>query len=235
MTAIRTLAVFGAVLFVSGCAPFGTTADRGASPPPVPGRAEDPASRDAVRRGRRDLAAAVTAIATELERQTLLYDVEPLTDCSGIFHRFLSGLRARYPTLDTPDAKSERDTRSLARWYHERGRLTLVRDATAKDDLIRPGAVLFYGRQRKRYPSGFDLAALLDPRGGIKHMGVVIDVSRDRSGRVVSYRLFHGHGKRGVTPAGVTDYHRRSPSRPSYSPYGNGTQQWVAVASLVPG
>jgi len=120
----------------------------------------------------------------------------------------------------------------LARWYHERGELVLIENALDRTDLIRPGMVLFYGRSGSVY-SHFTVDDLVSGRSGIDHVGVVVSVARDVDGDVVSYKLFHGHGRKGKTTASVTNWHNRYPSRATYPPFGNGRQQLVAAARIV--
>ncbi|MCI5158842.1 MAG: hypothetical protein D3906_10475, partial [Candidatus Electrothrix sp. AUS1_2] len=47
-----------------------------------------------------DVTDPLRAVVTSLEEQSLLYDTEPLTDCSGIFHRVLLGLKDQCPGRD---------------------------------------------------------------------------------------------------------------------------------------
>ena len=179
-----------------------------------------------------DLAGPVADIAAAIEDSSFLYAVKPLTDCSGIFHRLLRRMQKRCPDQAYPPIETYRDTRDLARWYHEQGKLILVQDALASADLIKPGAVLFYGQRDSIY-TNFTAEELFQRGTGINHMGVVVRVHKDDAGQVTSYELFHGHGRPGKTPASTTNYHRRVPTRPSYPPLGNGTEQWVAFATLV--
>ncbi len=61
-------------------------------------------------------------------------------------------------------------------------------------------------------------------------MGVVISVQEDKRGRVVSYRMFHGRKSGNIAKATT---HLRHYHSKSYPAYGNGSQQWVAVARIV--
>lgn len=179
-----------------------------------------------------DLAGPVGDIAADLESRNLLYATEDLTDCSGIFHRVLQAMQQRCPDYAYPTVDQARDTRDLARWYRDRGELVLVQDALAGADLIKPGAVLFYGQRGVLYEN-FAAEELLAPKTGINHMGVVVRVHKNAAGEVESYELFHGHGKKGKTPASTTNWHRRKPTRAAYPPLGNGEEQWIAFALLV--
>jgi hypothetical protein len=181
---------------------------------------------------RLDLADPVKEIAAALAADSLLYDTEPLTDCSGIFHRALQKMKQRCAGYDFPAPENYRDTRDLARWYHEHGDLVLVQDALASADLIKPGAVLFFGQRDSVYQN-FAVEKLFLPKVGINHMGVVVKVDTNASGEVMSYELFHGYGRKGITPASTTNWHLRVPTRPTYPPFGNGREQWVAMARLL--
>lgn len=179
-----------------------------------------------------DVASPVAEITTAIGDSSFLYSVKPLTDCSGIFHRVLKGMKERCPEQAYPPIETYRDTRDLARWYNEQGKLILVKDAIAHSDLIKPGAVMFYGQRATEYKD-FTAEDLFKRGTGINHVGVVVKVHKDDAGQVASYELFHGHGRPGKTPASTTNYHRREPTRATYPPYGNGTEQWVAFATLV--
>ncbi|MCW5201969.1 MAG: hypothetical protein QTN59_02590 [Candidatus Electrothrix communis] len=178
-----------------------------------------------------DIATPLREVVTALEKESLLYGNGPLSDCSGIFHRVLLGLKHRCPAKDFPSAEKHRDSRALARWYHERGKLQLIKNAVKSTDLLKPGVVLFFGKNGFTYED-FSIDDLLVPQKGIDHLGVVVKVHRNESGQVLHYELFHGHGSKGKTPASITDWHKRTPSRAGYPPLGNGRQQWVAIARL---
>ncbi|WP_339136434.1 MAG: hypothetical protein WGN25_00945 [Candidatus Electrothrix sp. GW3-4] len=179
-----------------------------------------------------DLVPAVRASVADLEAQAILYGVGPLSDCSGIFHRVLMGVKKRCPDHAYPPIDVYRDSRDLARWYNEQGELILIEDALQRTDLIRPGMVLFYGRAGRVFKN-FTVDDLVATRAGIDHVGVVVRVQRDEDGEVSNYRLFHGHGRKGKTFASATNWHRREPTRASYPPFGNGRQQLVAAARIV--
>lgn len=179
---------------------------------------------------RDSLCAHVREVAHDLESRRLLYNSAKLTDCSGIFHRFLDALEERCPRIDNPPVDPYRSTRDLAYWYHQQDRLDLVRDAEDHRDRIRPGAVMFYGTRGKRYRR-FDLDDLLDNPGGIQHVGVVTKVYEIDGN--LTYDLFHGRSSGKV--AGITSFHRLRPSREHLPPLGNWDQQWVAIATLTPG
>ena len=175
---------------------------------------------------------AVQATVAALEAQAIPYGIGPLSDCSGIFHRVLTGVKKWCPDYNYPTPQRYRDSRELARWYHERGELILIRNALAQSDLIRPGMVLFFGRNGAVYKNA-SVKTLLSPQYGIDHVGVVVWVHKDSTGTVTGYELFHGHGRRGKTTASTTKWHKRNPTRVGYPPLGNGRQQLVAAARIV--
>ena len=162
----------------------------------------------------------------------VMYNSEPLSDCSGMFHLVLERIEQQCPNHDVPEPSEARDTRDLAGWYHERGELILVDDALAMAELIKPGAVIFYGHNAKRYENftAEDLIGTPEKKGYIEHMGVVVNVERDEAGTITNYHLFHGRstGK----PSKITTWHVRE-KKPVHPPYGNGNQQWVAVARII--
>ncbi|MCI5148557.1 MAG: hypothetical protein D3916_04055 [Candidatus Electrothrix sp. MAN1_4] len=178
-----------------------------------------------------DITSPLHQVITTLEKKSLLYATQPLTDCSGIFHRLVQGLKVQCPAKEFPTVEQYRDSRAIARWYHEHGKLQLIKDAVNSTDLLHPGAVLFFGKNGSEYQD-FSLDELLTPQKGIAHLGVVVKVHKNASGQVMHYELFHAHGRKGKTPASITDWHKRTPTRNGYPPFGNGRQQWVAVARL---
>ena len=168
-------------------------------------------------------------IATDLQAQKLYYNSKPFTDCSGIFHRVLREINKRCPNYQLPDAEQYRDTRELARWYHDQRELIVIEDPFTAADLIKPGAVLFFGYRDRKYKN-IKATQLFGP-AGIEHMGVVVDVQYDKYQRVMSYGLFHGQTTGKI--ASITRFHQRNPSRPNLPPFGNWNQQWVAFARIV--
>ncbi|MCI5120538.1 MAG: hypothetical protein D3908_04960, partial [Candidatus Electrothrix sp. AUS4] len=118
-----------------------------------------------------DVTNPLREVVSSLEEQSLLYNTGPLTDCSGIFHRVLQGLKSRCPSRDFPTVEKDRDSRALARWYHERGKLQLIRNAEESAALLKPGAIIFFGRNGSIYED-FSVDDLLTPRKGIAHLGV---------------------------------------------------------------
>lgn len=175
------------------------------------------------------LAPNILQIATHLTEQALDYNVEPFSDCSGIFHRVLDSLKLSCKEPAYP-SKEYRSSRDLARWYHERGTLNLVHDPIGMAEKIEPGAVLFYGGRGAEWGAEFSVTDITSA-GGINHVGVVTAVQKDADGIVQSYHLFHG--LRPGKTAQITTYHSRSPSRDTYPAYGNGGEPWLAVAPIV--
>jgi cell wall-associated NlpC family hydrolase len=177
------------------------------------------------------LSGPVTRIAKAISDSAFRYNVKPLTDCSGIFHRVLKRMKRVCPDYDYPDVEAYRDSRDLARWYHERDELILIDDPLKYSDLIKPGAVLFYG-QRDAVYTNFTAEQLFERGTGINHVGVVVKVHKNAQGKVSRYELLHGHGRPGKTVASTTNYHWRKPPNTRNRPYGNGKEQWVAFAVL---
>lgn len=175
-----------------------------------------------------NLAVPLNEVASRLQSQNLMYNTKPFSDCSGIFHRVLDSLDRRCPSHAFPDPKTHRDSRSIGKWFLENGTFVQIRKPEESDKYIRPGAVMFYMSGSKD-PKTITSEALFKP-GGIRHIGVVVDVEKDADGRVTKYTLFHGRttGK----PAAKTNYHARKPSRSSYPAYGNGRDHWIGVAQI---
>jgi len=174
-----------------------------------------------------DLAGPLQQIADSLTALNLRYSARNLADCSGIYHRTVQALQTRCPHIETPDASRARSASAIARWYAERRELILIQDALAQADLIKPGAVMFFGRDLRVYRK-------LKPEQALKavyHLGIVVSVERDGEGNVISYQLFQGRAP-GKTAA-ITNFHWRRPSRPTFPPFGNGEQQWIGLARLV--
>ncbi len=180
-----------------------------------------------------NLIPAVLTTVADLEARSILYGMGPLSDCSGIFHRVLMGVQKRCPDHEYPSVKQYRDSRELARWYHEQGELIVIKNVVVQSGLIRPGMALFFGRTGVKYKNA-SAKTLFSSQYGIYHVGVVARVYRDKGGKVAGYDLFHGHGRKGKTKASITKWHKRRPTRASYPPFGNGRQQLVAAAWIVP-
>lgn len=175
-----------------------------------------------------NLAVPLNEVASRLQAQNLMYNVKPFSDCSGVFHRVLDSLDRRCPDHAFPSPKTHRDSRSIGKWFVDNGTFVQIRHPEASYKYIKPGAVMFYMSGSKD-PKTIAKDALFKP-GGIRHIGVVVDVEKDENGVVTKYTLFHGRttGK----PAAKTNYHTRKPSRSSYPAYGNGRDHWIGVAQI---
>lgn len=177
--------------------------------------------------GATDLAGPVQVIAANITDDSLDYNQEPFSDCSGIFHRVLDSLKKRCDDYAYPAKETYRSSRGLGQWYYEQGNFIRVTDPLNMDHLIKPGAVMFYGSPE----DGVSTEALFD-QGGINHVGVIVSVEKDEEGVVTGYSLFHGqtYGKL----ASTTDYHKRTyANRTDYPPYGNGRDKWLGVAPII--
>ena len=188
----------------------------------------EPEPEPEVRSCTANLEQAVKQVSQDLNGITYSSVPRELRDCSGIFHQAVQKFKTEHcPNGDYPNPTEQRSTRLIGKWYHDRGRLTLIRNPLKQSHLIKPGAIIFYGAPGKKF-SG--VTSDLFIRGkGIYHMGIVVSVDH-KNGQVFNYHIFHGR-KRGKS-SGVTSYHRRKPRRSTYPPYGNGTEQWIAVAFL---
>lgn len=188
-------------------------------------------------------------IAQSVENQRLLYDVKERTDCSGIFHRVMDEFRTQCPGPDYPPAAS-RDTREIAKWYAKQQRMIWINQPLTQDNLIRVGAVMFFGQRDTKYTMSQLKSEIMYQRGkGINHVGIVTKVKMTADGHVKQYWMLHGHGKTGVTMAGVTStkyvnqagetkYNNQnrkyvSGSVGQMTPYGNWDEQWVGVAPVL--
>lgn len=244
----RSIRFWGSICFLSltlafGCLPQKNQEEAGrtapeTSPDPVSTWLAAEAYTVDCQGERIDLAEPVRTIAAQLEAEQYAYDAANIADCSGMFHRVLRAMKGLCPNHPYPNAYTSlrslkyRDTRSLARWYHEQGKLVLIDSLKTLDmaRLIKPGAVLFYGYEGQPYRD-ITLPQLFQPGTGINHMGVVVAVEKDAAGRLTHYHLFHGRNP--AYPAGITRYHYLSPTRATYPPLGNGRQPWVAFAPLI--
>jgi len=169
------------------------------------------------------------SIVKELDSQKLTYSSNPadLRDCSGIFLRVLEALQKQCSQIKGPNKKFARSSRTIAAWYAEHNRLKLIQDILKQDNLIKPGTVMFYGHQNIKYQNLTHEKVLKE----IGHIGIVVSVKSDEKGKVISYELFHGRS--GLKPASITNFHKRKPSRSNFPSLGNGSQQCIAVAMLL--
>ena len=167
--------------------------------------------------GLHDVPELVASTARQLTALHIAYQSQPMSDCSGMFHRVLATLTRRCDDVLGPRPEEARSSRAIAQWYDARGALVRVTTPESADPYMEPGAVLFFATPSKTR-SG-DLQR-------VHHVGVLVDLQRDASGHVQSYRLFHGR-QPGLT-ATISDRH----SRDSSPPLGNGPDALVAIAWL---
>ena len=173
-----------------------------------------------------DNGAIAGEVAAALEDSVLYYDRSNLADVSGIFHRVIRGFRSQLPIFEYPTL-DYRASVDIARWYLEREKLTFVDDVLEKRQLIKPGAVMFYGKPAKKYSKPD--SSLIESRD-IFHVGVVVSVEKDEAGNVVSYGLFHA--QRMGKYARVTDWHKVD-ANDRFPDLGMGQAPWIAIAPLV--
>lgn len=182
-------------------------------------------------------------------------------DCSGNFLRLSSYLAEACPELNGrlvatsgirdfahgadndvhPASAAARTTRGIAKWYSENQTFVPIyydpeigdRFALAKHrDLIRPGAVLWFSRQKPAKSSG--LQPLFTRQ--INHMGTVVSVERNEAGEVVRYKMYHGRSK--GKKARVTEHHywqwpaAFTSGGKQYPPLGYWDQYLVGIAPI---
>lgn len=184
----------------------------------------------------KDWAFELSFFAEKLEKQKIMYTQTPadaLADCSGIFYRITEFVATTCQNYQYPDPKTTRDSRAIARWFHDHNNLVLINDPKASRNLIRPGSVMFFGHSGERYDNVTldKIAGTGQQRGVINHVGVVTEVKRDDAGNVIGYVMMHGRRK-GVA-AERTHYHQLDPPRFGYPVLGNWEQQWLAVANIM--
>lgn len=154
----------------------------------------------------------LSQIAWDLSRQHIGYNSQDLSDCSGILHRLLEGLRDRCDGSFAPQPTEARSSRELAAWYQSQGLLVATPDLSDADRWLVPGAVTFYTSPDRRSVEN------------VVHTAVVVDVERDEQGRVLGVTLFHGRQPGKV--ASFTSTHRRDNAQP----LGNGKHALFALA-----
>ena len=176
-----------------------------------------------------DLEAFLTKFSEDMEASKIMYNSEPLSDCSGMFLRLCQATQKRCPDYNFPNPNQVRDSRMIGRWFHNQGNLKIIEDPLADSELIRPGAVMFYGHQNKKYENM--TIESITASDGIEHVGVVTEVKRNAKGVITEYKLFHGRSTGKI--AARSSHHKRKPSRKGLPPYGNWDQQWIAVGWLL--
>lgn len=178
----------------------------------------------------------LTTFAESLEKKKIMYTQTPpsaFADCSGIFFRMVNFASSQCGEYMYPDPDKTRDSRSIARWFHDNNNLVLVQDPMKARHMIKPGSVMFFGRPNQKY-SNLTIDAMAGTpgkRGAIFHIGVVTEVNYDEQGKVIGYVLMHG--KSTGKAAGRTHYHKVEPPRIGYPILGSWNQQWVAIANIM--
>ncbi|MDX1942185.1 MAG: hypothetical protein SFU99_16595 [Saprospiraceae bacterium] len=181
-----------------------------------------------------DLSLQLSLFAEGIERDSVMYDnknTAKLADCSGMFLRVASFVKSKCDRYDYPEPKTARGTRELVAWYHNKNNLILVKnnaeDAMAKRNLIKPGAVLFFGRSGQVYND----VNISVAQQNVAHMGTVTEVKKDAEGNVIGYTMFHGRSTGKIAQRSF--YHSIQPPRLGYPVLGNWNQQWLAIAYIM--
>lgn len=185
----------------------------------------------------------LTAIAEKMESEKLEYDIDLGQDASGIFHKIKDQLQLQIPSLGDdqkyiyPEFNRDRITRQIADWYHHNGNLTLIENAMDSKNLIRPGAVMFFGKSDEAYKN-INIDLLTDKKnnysneGAIAHMAVVTAVKKDDNGNVIEYTMMQGR-RPGRVASRSSSKAIQSPNTKGLPPFGNWKQQWVAMANII--
>lgn len=181
------------------------------------------------------LSKRLSLFAEKMEKDSLWYnnrEPEKLLDCSGIFHRVANYVKSTCDSYQYPDISATRDTRALAGWYYDQNNLAIIHDPMAQRNLIKPGAVLFFGKSGQVY-NDLTIERLRTPIPNhvIMHVGVVTEVTKDKEGNVNGYVMFHG--RRPGVIAKRSHYHKIQPPRQGYPILGNWNQQWVAISYIM--
>ncbi|MCK6692411.1 MAG: hypothetical protein L6Q97_09930 [Thermoanaerobaculia bacterium] len=121
--------------------------------------------------GDKELEDDLNLYASEIEAKKLIYSRELMQDCSGIFYRLLDEFaKKKCDGYQYPDPKSARPARMIAKWFFDNKNFKLVKDPMVSRNMIKPGAVMFYGAPGKKYhDTGIEQ---LSQQGGIFHVGV---------------------------------------------------------------
>ena len=170
--------------------------------------------------------------AEALDQAQIMYNSEPLSDCSGMFFRMIKTLQEKCPDFDYPKMNQARSSRQLAAYYHKKGKLTIIKNDEEASQYLQPGYALFFGRNGKKY-TRFDIDFLTSGSTGIQHMGLLLEVETE-NGVVQTYKMFHGRSS--GKAAKITEHFRqyKYDDDNKYPPYGNWGQQLVAVAKILP-
>ncbi|MEM9888373.1 MAG: hypothetical protein AAF849_20935 [Bacteroidota bacterium] len=180
-----------------------------------------------------DIQQVLQAISENVEADQVMYDSKNpknLADCSGIFHRMIDSVQNRFPTLeedDFPAVNVARGSKQIVKWYHDNGNLTIVDDALAIRNDIRPGTVVFFAS--KQDPS--EKLTIEKLQKSVYHIAVVTSLEKDENGDLISYRMMHGRSKGKLasrTQSASVDDEKGRP------PLGNDYSQLVAIADFLP-
>ena len=164
--------------------------------------------------GTATISEVVIDVTARLQSRHILYRAANLADCSGMTHRVLRAVAGRCEGVRRPSVIMARRAKDLARWYQQEQRLVEVSTAEEIDNALTVGAVAFFLAPGRR-KGGLD---------EIFHIGVVVDIERDETGRIQRYAMFHG--RRPGFSASITRWHRRART----PTLGNGSERMVAVA-----
>ncbi|MEM6803548.1 MAG: carboxypeptidase-like regulatory domain-containing protein, partial [Bacteroidota bacterium] len=153
-----------------------------------------------------EMSAALTTKSEELEAQKLMYSATPpeeLRDATGIFFRMISfvGSYVNCSEYVYPKPEETRTTKSLVKWFYQRGNLVIENDTSKILERLRPGSVLFFGRWGKEYTPEELTIDVISGSKGVQHMGIVTEILRDESGETIGYKMMNGrsagkHAKR---------------------------------------
>ncbi|MEL6252333.1 MAG: hypothetical protein AAFR87_10025 [Bacteroidota bacterium] len=191
----------------------------------------------------RKIGEILSSIADNMEKKRLAYISSKSQDCSGIFHQLKDSLQKRLPALaggssyQYPEYNNIRSSRQIADWYHKNGNLLIVEDPVASRNSIRPGSVMFYGKPNKKFKD-MTIESLTDKNnnytnnGAIMHIAVVTHVKTDEKGNVLEYTIMHGRNKR-IHASRSGSKEVQSKRTKGLPPFGNWSQQWVAVANIM--
>lgn len=213
-----------------------TLAKKGSSPEPEkPGATTETLPSDKVCFNDVDeLSLQLSLFAEGIERDSVMYDNKnsaKLADCSGMFLRMARFVQSKCDRYDYPEPSTARGTRELITWYHNKNNLILIKnnneDAMAKRNLIKPGAVLFFGKSGQVYND----VNISVAQQGVMHMGTVTEVKKDNNGNVIGYTMFHGRSSGKIAQRSF--YHSINPPRLGYPVLGNWNQQWIGIAYIM--
>ncbi len=177
-----------------------------------------------------ELHAHLVQHSAALDAMKIPYSQANGTDCSGMFHKMLDSFKEQCPNSAFPNMQNARSSRNIAQWYHDNGNLTIIKDPVASGQLIKPGAVMFYGYQDqtdKLDRDALSMEILATQGKGVNHVAIVTEVT-EKDGAVKSYKIFHGRNPKYT--AGVTECWLE---RNNFPTYGNGPEPWLGIVPSV--